>query len=433
MVHTPRLNRPTIIFSTVAIALLIALQLIYSTTSAATFTVTNTDDTGPGSLRQAITDTLTSPGSDRITFDPALDGKTITLASGRLTLVEGISIDASNLENKITVSGNYQSKIFHVSSGASVTLTNLTLISGTAQLGGGSCENACGGAIYSDIDTNVLVIDSEVMGNLASGGGGIFNGGTMHISGTIVTGNVANFEGGGIHNEGAMTITQSSIISNSTDTESLFSGGGGIYNGGFNDLLVENSTIAHNSAHNNGGGFYLAGGFQFTSSIRIVNSTISENSANSSGGGIFSTANSTSTVQITLVHNTIFNNSGSGFHAETDASSQIQTQIQNTIIASSSDANCVAVTGDVSNVSNDKTCIGFKTGDPQLAPLADNGGATLTHALLPNSQAFSLGNPAVCEQYPTDQRGVSRSAEACDAGSGEFLDTFIAHMPFINR
>jgi hypothetical protein len=56
--------------------------------------------------------------------------------------------------------------------------------------------------------------------------------------------------------------------------------------------------------------------------------------------------------------------------------------------------------------------------DPLLGSLADNGGPTLTHALLAGSPAIDAGDNAVCPA--TDQRGVARDA-ACDIGSFEYV------------
>jgi hypothetical protein len=86
------------------------------------------------------------------------------------------------------------------------------------------------------------------------------------------------------------------------------------------------------------------------------------------------------------------------------------------------------ISGNTHNLSDDATCGGFTQGAVWLAPLADNGGATLTHALLPG-RADSLGDPLVCQSAlvnGVDQRDYPRTA-VCDAGAYEanFLTLYV--------
>jgi len=105
--------------------------------------------------------------------------------------------------------------------------------------------------------------------------------------------------------------------------------------------------------------------------------------------------------------------------------------IRNTLIAnSSSDSNCEAsIVSKGYNMDSDGTC-GLKAhGDlskinPKLGLLKDNGGPTLTHALLPGSPAIDAGNPAGCTDHKgvvisADQRGHARIGR-CDIGAFEF-------------
>ena len=82
----------------------------------------------------------------------------------------------------------------------------------------------------------------------------------------------------------------------------------------------------------------------------------------------------------------------------------------------------VAINSLGNNVFTDSTCFPVGSdqivGDVGIDSLADNGGPTLTHALLPGSPAINAGNNAVCPV--TDQRGVARDA-ACDVGAYEFV------------
>jgi hypothetical protein len=99
--------------------------------------------------------------------------------------------------------------------------------------------------------------------------------------------------------------------------------------------------------------------------------------------------------------------------------------LRNSIISNHSERNCVSATigttYEGNNISDDDTCGGpfdmMVTG-PQLAPLADNGGPTMTHAIAAGSPAIDAG--ASCSTN-VDQRYVPRDAQ-CDIGAYEFID-----------
>ena len=121
----------------IVIAAISALAIPMSATfSAATFTVTNTDDSGPGSLRQAILDANAAGTDDVISFDAGVFSypQNITLTSGQL-VAEGngsLTINGPGA-NLLTISGNNASRVFNVSgvntpTAANVTLNNLTRV-----------------------------------------------------------------------------------------------------------------------------------------------------------------------------------------------------------------------------------------------------------------------------------------------------------------
>ena len=105
--------------------------------------------------------------------------------------------------------------------------------------------------------------------------------------------------------------------------------------------------------------------------------------------------------------------------------------LKNTIVANSApDDDCAGnlVTSNGSNIDSDGTCSLVAAGDlpntnPQLGPLADNGGPTQTLALLAGSPAIDAGS-GDCPPPATDQRGVTRpQGAACDIGAYEFEPT----------
>src|SRR5262249_10508252 len=128
-----------------------------------TLIVTNTNDSGPGSLRQALAD---ANDGDIIGF--AVTG-TIGLTSGELLVAKNITISGPGAQS-LTVNGNAKSRVFHISSDETVTISGLTMMNGhTTDLGGGILN-----------DHAVLILDNcTITGNSAAGniGGGIHNDG----------------------------------------------------------------------------------------------------------------------------------------------------------------------------------------------------------------------------------------------------------------
>lgn len=297
--------------------------------AAGTLTVTNNNDNGPGSLRQAILD---AAAGDTIIFDSSLSGATIRLKqtiTDALIVDKNLTIDGSALASKITISGDSDNngvgnvQVFAIS--ATVTLKNLIITKGKFVAGGGGIFNGStgvltlvncvvsyntstndrGGGIISYGSLTVIdsvisnnttsietgagiaafwgklnVINSTISDNLAQAesGGGIWigpgNTDETTITNSIITNNTALGQGGGIYREiGKLTIINS-LISNNT---SLADKGGGIYG----SAIITNSTISSNrTPASSGAGIY-------TWNSTITNSTISNNIASGSAGGIY--------------------------------------------------------------------------------------------------------------------------------------------------
>jgi hypothetical protein len=157
-----------------------AVVLASPPAKAATYTVTNTNDSGAGSLRQAILAANGSYGvADTIGFAPSLSGQTITLASElHITDPAGLTIDSGSAN--ITVSGNDAVRLFHVggNNAAELTLNNPTVANGAAQAAGG---------VYNDSGT-LKLSNSTISENTATEtDGGIYGNATLRN--TIVANN----------------------------------------------------------------------------------------------------------------------------------------------------------------------------------------------------------------------------------------------------
>ncbi len=266
---------------------------------------------------------------------------------------------------------------------------------------------------------------SQAAGGTLAGTGGISNAGILQVDGGVIEGNVsgnitsgASPTVGGIGNDiGATTTINNAIIRGNSSP----SGAGGIANLS-GTLTINSSTIVGNTGGPGGIANQLSGGLPKTSAVlTITNSTISGNS--STVAGALSAQGIT-----TLVHVTIAGNS-------TGIVAFDPVMIRNSIIANSiAGDNCFSSSGIDSqgfNLDSGTSC-GFLDGgadmagkDPMLALLADNGGGTLTHALLPGSPAIDAIPLAACV-IDHDQRGKDRPSPpggSCDIGAFEVVST----------
>ena len=212
--------------------------------------VTSLTDTFDGlpngvSLREAA---AFSPPGTTLTFDPALDGGTITLGGVHILLDKNVTIDASALPGGITISGNNESRIFRVNGSGgspSVSLRGLTLTGGNAP---------DGGAIFNTSATLALEI-CTLHGNTTSFDGGAIKssgpGASLTLTHCTLTGNTAtnNFSLGGAIAGFANSGTASFSLRHCTVTDNTAgSSGGGVEVGGTGTLTLENSIVAGNTA-----------------------------------------------------------------------------------------------------------------------------------------------------------------------------------------
>jgi hypothetical protein len=222
----------------------LVIDLFPTGTLNQTYTVTNTNDYGVGSLRRAIEMANNKTGADTIVFDESLAGKTITLTSGEISITDALNIIGFN-KDTITISGGWTgaagtgSKIFYVSDGdyssnLKVSMSGLKLTAGYS--------SGYGGAIYN---TENLSLDRlTISDNNASSGGAIFSNSTLTISNSLISGNVAATDGGGIYSLSSLISLNNTIAGNSASV------GGGLLS--YGSLQLDNTIIADNNAKTNG-------------------------------------------------------------------------------------------------------------------------------------------------------------------------------------
>ena len=424
------------------------VEVLLSVLSPQSVVVTTTEDEQDGnltpediSLREAMLDLEAS----QVQFAIDLVGKEILLTLGKLT-VNDASVYGLG-EQYLTINGNGQSQVFYVTGNDSA-ISHLT-ITGGYQYGGAGIDNV-GTLIVSNVTLSgnsvsgdggairnqgtLTVCDSTITGNSAGGaGGGIFNDdGKLTLANTTVMGNSAD-DGGGLWNNAEATVINSTFSNNSAES------GGGIFNNGNmdgnNSLAIVGSTLFDNSAS-----FYGGGITSFGNHLSILNSTLSNNIGGEFGGGIYNVSNNLTITNSTLTGNKNYflYQPGSGIY---NRQSDSVVTLNNTVVAANGYDPDIYTTGSLLSGSNnfigfvgddiglvngvDGNVVGTSSPiDPQLGPLQDNGGPTLTHAPLAGSPLLDAGDPAKAVElsgFPltTDQRGLSREFGAVDIGAVE--------------
>ncbi len=369
--------------------------------SALTRTVTDPADSGPGTLREAIS---IATGGDEIVFSPALASATITLQTDQLSIDRDLTIDGSAAPG-IEISGNDAFRIFRIDFGVTADLKNLRITHGFSSDfdGGGAIDNL--GTVRLD--------DCTVSDNSAVFGGAIDSDGTVELNRCQIVNNTASDSGGGIYNfGGTLTITDSSLIGNQTGES-----GGGINNEG-GTVTVTNSSIASNTADSQGGGIQST---SLGAQVTLTHATVAGNMAGTLGGGIQISGGT-----LHLENTIVGSNQAAG---EPDIS-------KDTLFGSPSISSTGAVLiSDNSSVDSDFPASGT-VGTPGaplsafLAPANDYGDGSLTRPPLPGSPA--IGTAVLLGTTPAlDQRGTARPDRLLpDIGA---VETFLwRNLPLID-
>ena len=378
--------------------------------ASASLVVSNLNDSGAGSLRQAIADAL--PNS-AISFAPGLMG-TISLTNGELVLATNVTILGPGAD-VLALNGRTSNRVLRVEGGL-VAISGLTIqngrVTGESFDGGGGGGGGPGESVR---------------------GGGILNAGTLALNSCILSNNAAiagngspggNGEGGGIASTGALSLTNCTIRNNQArggNGSSSGSGGGTGRGGGIYceaTLQVYGSTIASNTAV--GGtrqgpgpdGQARGGGIRASGITELTLCTLSGNQATAPGstrGGALENLAATTIRSCTIVSNSAQQFAGGILQSST-------LTIQNSIVSLNTANSNPNVDGAVVSQGHNLvgtvlgsggwTATGDQTGiDPQLGALRNNGGPTPTHALLWFSPGMDQGNSA---GLVTDQRGEPR-------------------------
>ena len=367
------------------------------------------------------------PGPDLIKFDAAKFASPVTITlTDVLTITDALTIEGPG-SSLLLIDGKGMHRHFVVES--SVAIKDLSLVNGFSQENGGSILivpqfSYTTGAYNLDLDS-VLIR-----------GSGARNGGAIYAPrGSYSTVNVALRDvtlssneaisntifgagaGGAVFFSGnTLAVVNSTFSANSADQY-----GGAIAHAGSGNVTILNSTLSGNRATVLGGGLYNIVDAYVTTTVTITNSTIVSNVAGSGGGGVANAGAYLGEAEVRSVGSIIAGNYIAGTLAPNDCDSGLANGGQSVF---TSLGHNLTVTGTSTNCTFDSTI-----GDIEVAQgtvfsrvldqdLAENGGPTATHALLPGSPA--VDGASACASPTADQRGTPRPiGAACDIGAYE--------------
>jgi predicted outer membrane repeat protein len=356
---------------------------------------------------------ISNLGTATVTYSTLSDNQSNGRGGGIANSGDGtVTVVNSTLSSNRAHSGEGGGGIHNFGAGT-VTIRDSDLVGNSAHSEDPGSLSA-GGSIRNEYGT-VTIDNSEFRVNSADYGGGIHNSfiGTVTITETLFSGNVATAHGGGIYNDGQGTVT----LRHSTLAGNQAASGGAILNWENGTLVIASSTLVANRATVDGGGIDNCGEGEVT----ITNSTLSSNTAAAKGGGIVNFDSGT----VTILNATLADNGASSGGSIRNEGAAVT--MGNSIFAHSpAGGSCSgAMTTLGYNLDSGNSCSLNGPGDrsntdPRLGLLQDNGGPTETHALLPGSLAMNGVTDAGKCTVDSDQRGVGRpQGPRCDMGAYE--------------
>jgi len=436
-----------------------------ATADAGSIVVANQNDSGPGSLRQAIAD---ATAGEKVVVPAGM----YRLSTGELAVTKSVTVAGAGAATTI-IDGQTASRVFHTTgAGNQITISGVTIQNGEAVAPQGTV-NVNGGGVLNEQATLTLVDDvitsnvATAIGAVANGasgvaaGGGVYSAGTLNLVDTDVGHNLASAAGnpghaggsafgGGVFSDGALSIRGSMIEANGADAHGGTGGPGGLANGGGlwaarnGTTSISASTLDGNVAispggsgalggSSSGGGAYLdsnAGAITETN-VTVVGNIAQATGGQTLGGGVVLIGQGAGQ---SLTNATVSGNIATGGTSNQGGNVLVvagdSAAIENSIVtageADLGSENC-GVAGTLSslghNIDSRDQCNFHAAGDlvktdAVLGALADNGGPVQTAALKPGSPAIDAGAAGACPS--TDARGALRPAGGgCDIGAFE--------------
>ncbi len=396
----------------------------------------------------AFNTALATPNLKKLTFDCGPAPVTINL-TGPKTISSNLIIDGGH---SVTLNAGNSFRHFDVQGGAQLTLNNITLTAGAV--------TGCGGAVHVQPSATLFTNGVQMSANHATGNGGalcVETGGLASLNASQLAGNSATVDGGAVYVLGSAEFMWSDVSGNSAQHN-----GGGAWNGGsisFNDSLIANNTLPTGTMSRGtqeGGGLYNIG------NASLGTSSVAGNTASFSAG-IYNLNATLYLTDVTVAYNTaaaggkiLFTSAQAG---GLDSNGTGSSNIRNTLIANNTPDNCGSSPTRTMislghNLDSGLQCKFTAAGDKQgvnalLAPLANNGGATRTLALLYGSPAIDAADNVYCGFY--DERGFSGptpqgsqtvvrqvdgnldGVAVCDIGAYEYVYHPPVFLPMVRR
>jgi hypothetical protein len=406
---------------------------------AATFNVTRFNDPAPAycapvqcSLREAVVAANSAGGSNSIVVPAGTYSLNQILQD--LPITSNVTITGSGGQAVIDANGSVTgTRAFEVMNGGNLTLQNVSIRNGVGPKDPDNEDR--GGAIRVEQGGTLAMTDGEVsdssVPDTGSQGGGIYTAGKVTLTRVTVDDNSTGFAfGGGIYatNSGYVTTTDSVIASNSSSFGGGFAGtggaqfnrtlfrdnsaglGGAAYTYGCGSFKFDESTIANNNSNGSAGAIR-----DRDADVFLTNTTIAGNTAAQYAGGIMVQQDPNGCPTMVYMANTILagNVAGTGAPDCLDQTSGDFTSEGHNIVGNPIGCGINPGAGDQFGTPGSPI-------DPQLGPLAANGGPTDTMALLKGSPAIGAGDTTRCG--PNDQRGYAIATDGdkgCDIGAFE--------------
>ncbi|HEY0460105.1 MAG TPA: thrombospondin type 3 repeat-containing protein [Pyrinomonadaceae bacterium] len=348
-------------------------------------------------LTVTSTSPIFQPGSLSYTISQAADGDTVNfnlpgcpcqipIFNSGIVIDKNLTITGPGAKQLVLAKGDVLAQIFQINAGKTVTISGIALRRAASNFPTGAVVKNLGGNLTLD---NVIVSGSFDAFNE----GAILNSlnGTLNITNSTISGNSGNQGGALLNYDGTVKISNTTISGNVGSA-----GGGGIWNRSgaltiVNSTITNNRTAEINGVPSPGGGIYIEGG-----TVTLHNTIVAGNFSFNGAGDIYGT--------VATANNNLIGDAGS--------SGGIMNGVSGNIVG-----NGGVGTIDINTVLS--------------AALADNGGETPTHALLPGSSAVNAGSSALAvdtngSPLATDQRGTGfpRILGIVDIGAYElFVDS----------